>query len=107
MGKIKNIKAPKRMMLIGAIFGGVVIVGLPFLLEIVSNLVFGSFVDQYQHIDSFHFWGVRVITYVAIVYIARAVTYFVNVFISARKVFIQQKNVDLLSAMMEDRDDLF
>lgn len=53
---------------------------LPALLELLSRLFFGGFIDQYQYIDSFHFWGVRAITYLTIFYVTKALVAMLSAF---------------------------
>lgn len=53
---------------------------LPILIEMLSRIFFGDFLRQYQNIDTFHFWGVRVITYLVIFYITKALFSILSVF---------------------------
>lgn len=77
MRKLRDIKAKRDtanvvMPIMMSAFALLIWASLPALLELLSRLFFGGFIDQYQHIDSFHFWGVRVITYLAIFYVTKA-----------------------------------
>ena len=70
--KVKRDTANVVMPIMMSAFVLLVWASLPALLELLSRLFFGGFIDQYQHIDSFHFWGVRAITYLTIFYVAKA-----------------------------------
>lgn len=58
----------------------IVWVSIPILLEMLSRMFFGDLLRQYQNIDTFHFLGVRVITYLVIFYITKALFSILSVF---------------------------
>lgn len=77
-------------------------VSLPILLEVLSRIFFGDFLRQYQNIDTFHFWGVRVITYLVISYITKALFSILSGFNHYRLKMGAGKDSDKINKYLDD-----
>ena len=77
---------------------------LPILLEVLSKIFFGDFLLQYQNIDTFHFWGVRAITYLVIFYITKALFSILSVFNHYRLKMRVSKDSDKINKYLDDID---
>lgn len=82
----------------------IVWVALPLLLELLSKIFFGDFLQQYQNIDTFHFWGVRAITYLVIFYITKALFSILSVFNHYRLKVRASKDGDTINKYLDGID---